>query len=85
VIGLLTCACTEVDKNSVPEVVITISVKNEITVNADTVSMDSLDMKLKEIGVTKKTNIRITPDPEAGAGTIEAVQRKVRVFKQSRQ
>jgi hypothetical protein len=47
------------------------------------VPIDSLEMRLKEIGVTKQTNISILPDPEAGAGTVEEVQRRVRVFKLS--
>jgi hypothetical protein len=85
IIGLMSYACTEGEQKSSPEVIITISVKNEITVNADTVSIDNLEAKLAEIGVTNKTNIRIMPSPEAGAATVEAVQRKVSVFKQSRQ
>jgi hypothetical protein len=58
-------------------------VKNEITVNGDTTAIDSLQKKLEKIGVTKSTNIKLRPDPEAGAATVEKVQRMVRVFKQS--
>jgi biopolymer transport protein ExbD len=84
-IGLMSYACTDSEQGSSPKVIITITVNNEITVNADTISIDSLEAKLKDIGATNKTNIRIMPDPEAGAGTIEKVQRRVRVFKQSQQ
>jgi biopolymer transport protein ExbD len=75
-------ACTGEKQRSVAEINITISVTDEIVVNADTVQIDSLESKLKELGVTNKTNIRIAPDPEASPATIEQVQRRIRIFKQ---
>ena len=80
---LIINACTERRDKPSSEFIIRISVKNQITVNDELVPIDSLEAKLAEIGITKKTNIRIMPDPEAGAATVEMVQRKVRIFKQS--
>lgn len=79
----LTGACTEKETPARKNVEITISVKDVITVNSDTVAIDSLDAKLAELGVTGNTNVRIVPDPEAGAATIERVQRKVRNYQYS--
>jgi hypothetical protein len=75
--------CSKIDNESAATVKITISVRDEIVVNKDTVSIDRLDAKLKQIGITKGINIQIVPDPEAGAATIEKVQRMVRLYKAS--
>ena len=80
---VLIFGCSGNQHESADSIKITISVKDEIMVNADTVSIDSLELKLRELGATSETNIRIFPDPEAGAGTIERVQRKIRLYKQS--
>ncbi len=82
--GLINYTCSENKQQSSPDIIIRISVKNEITVNRDTVSIDSLELKLEEIGATNQTNIKIVPDPEAGAATVEQVQRRVGVFKGSK-
>lgn len=75
-------SCSGKKENNEP-IKITISVKDVIVVNADTVAIDSLTATLKELGVTKSTDIRIVPDPEAGQGTIDQVQRTVRIFQSS--
>jgi hypothetical protein len=79
----LVITCSDEPRNSVSEVTVTISVTDDVVVNGDTVAIDSLEMKLSELGATSRTNIRVVPDPEAGAGTIERVQRKIRVYKQT--
>ena len=84
IVGLMLYTCTDKKQKASPEVVIRISVKNEITVNGDTVSIDSLESKFEDIGATYQSNIKILPDPEAGAATVEKVQRRTRVYKESR-
>ncbi len=76
-------ACNETEQQPSEDVAVTISVKDVIVVNQDTVSFDSLKVKLAELGVTDDTNVRIVPDPEAGAATIEKVQRAVRNYQYS--
>jgi len=75
--------CSELDEETDRTVKITISVRDEIIVNKDTVSIDTLHAKLKQLGITRGINIRVIPDPEAGPATIEKVQRMVGLFKQS--
>jgi len=50
---------------------------------SDNNALENLETKLKELGVTRGNYIRLEPDPEAGAGTIERVQRKIRVYQSS--
>lgn len=81
---LFSIGCAEDKRKSSADITITISVKDEVVVNSDTVSIDSLESKLAQLGVTDQTNIKVVPDPEAGAGTIDRVQRTIRIVKQSR-
>ena len=76
-------ACSGKEEQGPEEITVTISVKGEIVVDGDTVMIDSLAAKLHELGVTRSTNVRIVPDPEAGAATVEQVQRTARLAKQS--
>jgi biopolymer transport protein ExbD len=65
------------------DIIITISVKNKVVVNSDTVDVKNLDNRLEQLGVTHNDNIRVVPDPEAGPAMVEEVQRKIRIYKQS--
>ena len=82
VLGFFFSSCST-DKTQDKDIVITISVKGDVVVNADTVAVDSLKDKLRELGANQNTNIRIVPSPEAGAATIEKVQQIVGAFKNS--
>ena len=78
-LGLVRCSDNHHEYPS--EITVKISVTDDITVDGDTVAIGDLTEKLKEMGIRKETNIRVVPDPEAGAATVEAVQRTVRVAK----
>jgi biopolymer transport protein ExbD len=76
-------SCSAKDSSKSDTIIITISVKDEIFVNGDPVSPDSLRFKLKELAARGDHNIRIVPDPEAGMGIIDKVQRTVSLYKNS--
>jgi hypothetical protein len=75
------CSGDSVDAGK--EITVNISANNTIVVEADTVTLDSLAWKLKEVGVSENTKIRVNPNPVAGAATVEEVQRIIAVVKSS--
>jgi biopolymer transport protein ExbD len=80
---ILAYGCSGDRSDSGKEITVNISANNTIVVEADTVALDSLAWKLKELGVTKNTRIRVNPHPVAGAATVEKVQRIISVVKSS--
>jgi len=82
-LSVLSSCSEDGEKRNSKEIVVTISIKDEIFVNGEQVSIDSLVHELQEMGVSAGTFIKIAPDPEAGPGTIDKVQRTIRLFKSS--
>jgi biopolymer transport protein ExbD len=79
---LLLSGCSEKKESERDQkIVVTISVKDAVFVNGEKVDVDSLAVRLHELSVGKNTNIILAPDPEAGPGTIEKVQRAIRLYK----
>jgi len=76
-------SCSGDRSDSGKEITVNISANNTIVVDADTVALDSLVWKLKELGVSENTKIRVNPNPVAGAATVEEVLRIIGIVKSS--